>query len=254
MEAIKLEGISKTFGALMVLQDLSLTVQAGEHVAIIGPNGAGKTTLINVIGGELQATAGRIYLLGQEVTNMPIYRRAHIGLSRSFQTTRVFNSLTLIDNMTLAVQGVKSSRYQMFRSATGYNDVITTARKLLESTNLWQKKDELVKDISYGEQRSMEIILSLASEPKVLLLDEPSAGLGIAESLDFVDMIRALAKDVTVIFTEHDMDVVFGLADRVIVLYYGAFIADGSPEEIQANLKVQEIYLGAKRIANARSY
>ena len=147
---------------------------------------------------------------------MPAHRRAHTGLARSFQITRLFYNLTVLDNIMLALQGAKPSRYQMFRPANAYSDILVKAQELLKSVDLWQKRDELMQAISYGEQRKMEIILSLASEPKVLLLDEPSAGLAIAEIPDFINMIKTLARDTTLIFAAHDMDVVFGLAHRVL--------------------------------------
>ena len=249
MEALKIEGLSKNFGGLQVLKELSFSVEAGEKVAIIGPNGAGKTTLLNVVTGELSITAGQIYIFGQEITHMSTHRRAHIGLARSFQITRLFYDLTVLVNVRLAVQGTSPSRYQMFRPFVAYNKALAKARELLELVDLWEKRNELVKDVSYGEQRKMEIILSLASDPKVLLLDEPSAGLAIAEIPGFINIIKALARDVTVIFSAHDMDVVFGLADRIAVLYYGEIVAEGAPEEIQANPLVKEIYLGLEEDA-----
>jgi branched-chain amino acid transport system ATP-binding protein len=254
MEAIKIEGLSKNFGALEVLRDLHLTVEAGEYVAVIGPNGAGKTTLLNVLSGVLPVAAGRIYMFGQDITSMPAHCRAHIGLARSFQIARLFGNLTVLQNISLALQGMRPSRYQMFRSAIGYGDVMAKAHNLLELIDLWVKRNEPMKALSYGEQRKMEFVLSLASEPRVLLLDEPSAGLGVAEIPNFVNTIKDLAKGTTLIFVAHDMDVVFDLARRILVLYIGQFIADGTPEEIRANPKVNEIYLGIEEDrTNARA-
>jgi branched-chain amino acid transport system ATP-binding protein len=249
MEAVRIERLSKSFGGLKVLSGISLSVQVGERVAVIGPNGAGKTTLFNLLSGELRPTAGRLYVMGQDVTAIPPYRRAHIGLSRSFQITRVFGDLTVLDNVLLALYGVRTSRYRIFRSATSDGGVLAKAKELLESIDLWGKRHELSKAISYGEQRKMEFVLTLASEPKVLLLDEPSAGLAIGEISEFVQMVKTLGRDATLIFTAHDMDVVFTLARRVVVLFYGRFIADGTPEEIQMNRKVKEIYLGMGEVA-----
>jgi len=175
---------------------------------------------------------------------MPTCERVHLALGRSFQISSLLPNLTVLDNILLALHGVKRSRWQIFRPITGYNEILVDAQKLLESIDLWKKKDEPVQAISYGEQRELEITLSLASEPKLLLLDEPTAGLSIAEIPPFIDMIKTLAKGTTVLFTSHDMDVVFGLADRVVVLYFGQIIAQGTPEEIQAAPKVREIYLG----------
>ena len=241
MEALKIEGLVKNFGGLEVLQGLSLRVEVGEHVAIIGPNGAGKTTLLNILTGTLSTTAGRICLFGRDITTMPTCERVHLALGRSFQISSLLPNLTVLDNILLALHGVKRSRWQIFRPITGYNEILVDAQKLLESIDLWKKKDEPVQAISYGEQRELEITLSLASEPKLLLLDEPTAGLSIAEIPPFIDMIKTLAKGTTVLFTSHDMDVVFGLADRVVVLYFGQIIAQGTPEEIQAAPKVREI-------------
>lgn len=246
MEALKIEDLSKNFGALEVLKSISLRVEKGEHVAVIGPNGAGKTTLLNVISGELPADTGRVYVFGQEITAMPTHRRVHIGLARSFQLTRVFSNLTILQNTLLAFQGMRPSRFEMYRSAFAYGHIIAKAEKLLNLLGLWEKKDELARAISYGERRKMEIALSLALEPRVLLLDEPSAGLDLGEIHDFIDLIKNMAQEMTLVFAAHDMDVVFGLADRVVVLYYGQFIADGAPEEIKVNSKVREIYLGVE--------
>lgn len=243
MEAIKIDRLSKSFGALEVLKDISLTVEVGQYVAIIGPNGAGKTTLLNIISGIWPATSGRLYILGQDVTDMPVYRRTHIGLARSFQVTHVFYNLSVLQNILLALQGVRPSRYHMFRPAIAYCDVMAKARELLERVDLWDKWNEPMKALSYGEQRKAEVILSLASEPRILLLDEPSAGLAVADVSEFVRTIKNLAKGTTLIFVAHDMDTVFNLAQRVVVLYFGQCLADGTCEEIQKNPKVKEIYL-----------
>jgi branched-chain amino acid transport system ATP-binding protein len=170
--------------------------------------------------------------------------RAHLGQARSFQINTLFPTLTVLDNMLLAVHGLKSSRYQMFRANISYKNHIAKAKDLLELIGLWQKREELAQDISYGEQRKMEIALSLASEPRLMLLDEPSAGLTAEESADLVKMINHLGWDFTVLVVAHDMDLVFGLADRIIVLHYGRIIVEGSPEEIQEDSRVKEIYMG----------
>ena len=244
MEALRVERLSKNFGGVQALHDVSFSVEAGEKLAIIGPNGAGKTTLFNVLNGQLSATAGRVYFLGQEITAMATHRRAHLGQARSFQLTTLFPALTVFDNILLAIQGTKPSRFQMFRSATSYNEYLVRAKQLLESMNLWEKSGELVEAISYGEQRKLEIALSIASEPKLLLLDEPSAGLTSAESADVIDVINDLGQGITVLVVAHDMDLVFGFADRIMVLHYGQIIAEGTPEEIQADSRVREVYMG----------
>jgi len=244
MEVVRMESVSKSFGGLHVLKDLSITIEAGQYVAIIGPNGAGKTTLLSVISGGLPVTGGRIYLFDKEVTKLPPYQRAHLGLARSFQINRLFYNLSVLDNVLLALQGIRPSRYQMLRLPFSYPELMAKAQQLLERTGLWEKREDLVRNIAYGEQRRTEISLSLAAEPKVLLMDEPTAGLAIGEIPDFINMIKSLAKGTTLIFAAHDMDVVFGLAQRVLVLYFGQFIADGTPEEIKIEPKVKAIYLG----------
>lgn len=244
MQALRLEGLSKKFGGLEILKDLSFSLEIGERVAVIGPNGAGKTTLFNVISGTLPSSGGRVHMFGHDVTRAPAHQRVQHGLGRSFQNTRLFPDLTILDNMLLALHGVKSSRYHMFRIITGYRDIMARAEEMLESIGLWDRRREKVKAISYGDQRKMEIVMSLASDPRLVLLDEPTAGLAVDEVPSFVRSVEALSSGTTVLLTSHDMDVVFGLAERVIVLYYGRFIVEGTPEQIQADPKVREIYLG----------
>jgi branched-chain amino acid transport system ATP-binding protein len=246
MEALRIDKLSKYFGGLHVLRDLSLTIETGEYVAIIGPNGAGKTTLLNVIIGELPATSGRVYLLGKDVTAMPEHQRVKAGLGRSFQITRLFRDLSVIDNMALALQAVSPSRYQMLRQAESYREVFAEAERLLKTIDLWDKKDELASSISYGEQRKLEVTLPLALKPKVLLMDEPTTGLAPDEIGSFISTIKTLTAGTTLVFSAHDMDVVFDLADRIVVLYFGQIVAEGTPEEIQANREVREIYLGTE--------
>jgi branched-chain amino acid transport system ATP-binding protein len=246
MEALQVKGLSKNFGGVEVLKDLYFSVEVGERVAVIGPNGAGKTTLLNLLTGESTPTAGRIYLLGQDITAMPTHRRIHLGLARSFQIVQLFSDLTLLDNILLALQGTKPSRLQMFRSRMAYDDILAEAHRLLKSIDLWEARDGAIGTLSYADQRKIEVALSLASKPKVLLLDEPSAGLAAAEIPAFMNLIRSLAEGTTVFFAAHDMEVVFELADRVQVLYYGQIIAEGTPKEIQANTRVKEIYLGVE--------
>lgn len=177
---------------------------------------------------------------------MATHHRIHLGMGRSFQVSSLCTSLSVLDNVSLALQGTQSSRFQMFRPATSYTPVLVRAQKLLETMNLWGKRDQPVSAISYGEQRKMEIALSLASDPKLLLLDEPSCGLTSAESADVLGIINSLGPDKTIILVAHDMDLVFSMAQRIIVLHYGQVIADGIPEEIRANSMVREVYMGTE--------
>jgi branched-chain amino acid transport system ATP-binding protein len=249
MEALKVEGVTKSFGGVHALQDISFSVEQGERLAIIGPNGAGKTTLFNVINGQFPASAGRIFFFGQEITTMPTHDRTSLGLARTFQLTSLFLNLTVLDNIMLALHGTKPSRFQMFRSVHSYQPVLDRADELLGILELREMKDLPVKTLSYGEQRKMEIALSLASDPKMLLLDEPGNGLTTAESAVLIKMIRDFASDLTLLIVAHDMDLVFSVADRIIVLHYGRMIAEGNREVIQADPDVKEIYLGIEEPA-----
>jgi len=249
MEVLKVEGLSKRFGGVYSLEDVSFSVSGGERLAIIGPNGAGKTTLFNVLAGQLSATRGHVYLFGQEITNIAPHRRARLGMARSFQISNLFFNLTVLDNTLLAIQGRQARSFQMFRSIETYGDMFAKAKKLLSTTDLWEKRNDLVRNMSHGEQRNLEIVLSLASEPKVLLLDEPTAGLTEAESANIFKVVSGLGWDNTLLFVAHDMDLVLNVANRIIVLHYGHMIAEGTPEEIQANPKVKEVYMGIKELA-----
>ena len=244
METLRIEGLSKYFGGVQALQNVSFIVRRGERLAIIGPNGAGKTTLFSLLTGQLSATAGRICAFGQDITTMAPHRRAHLGLGRSFQVASLFPNLTVLDNVLLGLQGTKPFRFQMLRSISAYEDLFGEAEELLKSMSLWEKREATVQDISYGEQRKLEIALSLASKPKVLLLDEPTCGLTAAESADVIHTACSAGPDITLIIVAHDMDLVFGVAERIIVLHYGEIVAEGTPDEIKANSRVREVYMG----------
>jgi branched-chain amino acid transport system ATP-binding protein len=242
--ALELIDISKNFGGLRVLSDLNFSVRAGERVAIIGPNGAGKTTLLSTISGVHRPTAGQVKLYGRDVTALPPNRRLKMGLGCGFQLNRLFYSLSVQDNVYLALLGARPWLDKTFRPVTVQRGVRNDAQHLLETMDLWARRHEPVGAISYGEQRSLEIVFGLASRPKLLVLDEPTAGLSLANIGPFMETINDLAQDTAILFTSHDMEVVFGLAQRLIVLYFGEIVAQGTPEEIQQNPRVREIYLG----------
>jgi branched-chain amino acid transport system ATP-binding protein len=244
--SLSIERLSKNFGGLQALYDLSLEIQPGERRAIIGPNGAGKTTLFHLIGGQLSPSSGRVFLFGQEVTKLPPFRRATLGLARTFQIITLFLNLTVMENMLLAVQALDSVRFVLYRPLSGYRDILSQARGLLEQWNLWEKRRTLVRHLSYGEQRQLEILLAVAQMPRVLLLDEPTAGLSPAETQQVVAMIQHLDPSITVLLIEHDMDVAFQVAQRITVLHYGRLLADGPPEAIRKDSTVAEIYLGVE--------
>lgn len=244
MEALRVERLTKDFGGVRALNEVSLSVEAGERRAVIGANGAGKTTLINLINGEIPPTIGSVYILGKDVTEMPVHERVHLGVGRSCQINSLFPHISVLDNVLLALQATQPFRFQMLRSISKYDHLSANAQALLTERGLWEKRDFPVVDLSYGEQRRIEIILSLASAPKLLLLDEPTAGLSAGETSEIIELVRGLGRDISVLFISHDMDVIFSIADRITVLHHGQVIAEGTPEEIRANPKVKQIYLG----------
>jgi branched-chain amino acid transport system ATP-binding protein len=244
MESLRIENLSRDFGGIHAARNVSFKIQEGEHLAIIGPNGAGKTTLLNLISGQMPPTSGKIFFYKQDITYLPAHKRAHLGMARSNQIVSLFNNLTVLENISLALQGTKKIRFQMFRSALSFKSICSRSEEMLYSIGLWEKKDTPVHSISYGDQRKLEIALSLASEPKLLLLDEPSCGLTSTESTDITTRIRKLGEKITVMLVAHDMDLVFGVAERIIVLHYGEIITEGTRDQIRTNKKVKEIYMG----------
>jgi len=241
---LELKGIGKSFGGLRAVNDIHLQVQSGERLAIIGPNGAGKTTLFNMISGEFPPTDGQIILFGEDVTKLPNFRRVKKGLARTYQITSLFFDLTVTENVVLALLGTSNLKFKMFRSVKTYDAIYDEAYRLLDSLRLLEKKDEIVKNLSYGDQRLIELVLALASKPKILCLDEPCAGLSVAESKLMSDTLKALPKELTLILIEHDMDMVFEVVDRIMVVHNGNHVATGPVEEIRVNAQVQRVYLG----------
>lgn len=245
MKPLALQGVSMSFGGLRVIEGIDLEVEAGERIAILGPNGAGKTTLFNIIGGQLRPTGGRVMLFGHDATHIPVHRRFRLGLSRTFQISNLLWDLTVEENVRMAVHGPAGGT-RPFVNLWGV-PAKTRARceELLRTWGLWERRADPVRQLSYGEQRQLEILLAVAGEPRLLLLDEPTAGLSAAETEQVTAIVRNLDPSLTVLLIEHDMDVAFQVAERVIALHQGRIIADGTPEEIQKDERVQEIYFGS---------
>ena len=224
---------------------VSFAVEPGELRLIVGPNGAGKTTLFNMISGTFAVSSGRVILFGRDITQLPAYERAKMGLARTFQITNLFPRLTVLENILLALQAADDSAFSLHRRMRANHHLFHNANALLEEWGLAAIAGQPAKEISYGEQRQIDLILAMAVRPKVLLLDEPTAGLSAAEVIRVVGMIRTLPKDMTILMIEHDMDVAFDLAERITVLHQGRLIAEGDAEAIRNDPQVTEIYLGA---------
>jgi branched-chain amino acid transport system ATP-binding protein len=242
--ALSLTGLVKEFGGLRAVDGVSLAVQPGERRALIGPNGAGKTTLFSLISGEQRPTTGVINLFGRDVTRLPPHRRAALGLARTYQITNLFPRLSALDNCVLAVQALSPVKHHLHRSAARYPRLFERAAAVLASVGLGAKRNEPVRNLSHGEQRQLEIGLALAGAPRLILLDEPTAGLSPAESQLMTALLRRLDPAITLLVIEHDMDVAFALTDRITVLHYGRVVADGLAQAVKADPLVQEIYLG----------
>jgi branched-chain amino acid transport system ATP-binding protein len=245
MTILRVEELSRNFGGLKVLSNVSFTVEPGEKLALIGPNGAGKTTLINAIGGQLPLSSGHVFLEDRDITKLSPNRRLHLGLGRSFQVNNLFFELTVLDNVLLALHGAEKRHLQMFRRLEKRQALLDETERLLDLVGLTERQREPLQVLSYGDQRLVELLCAFAGKPKMVLLDEPSAGLPTAEAFAFADIIRRLAGDTTVLFCAHDMDLVFNLADSIMVLYFGEIMMKGLPKEVSASPKVQEIYLGS---------
>ena len=241
---LELNVLSKSFGGLHAVRDVTLSIMPGDRQAIIGPNGAGKTTLFNLITGIFPSTSGQILLFGKDVTNWPSHRRTALGMARTFQITHLFPRLTVLDNVLLAIEGLRNTKFVMWRFLSSYSEVYDKAHHLLEQAGFLDRKDLEVRNLSHGEQRQLEIVLGLASDPKILLLDEPAAGLSSGESTEMAKFLMALDPDLAILLIEHDMSVVFDVADRISVLHFGEVLETGTPQQIHDSRRVQEIYLG----------
>jgi branched-chain amino acid transport system ATP-binding protein len=243
--ALSLSGVGKSFGGLRAVDGVSLEIPAGERRAIIGPNGAGKTTLFHLISGELPVSEGRITVFGRDVTRAAPYRRAALGLTRTYQITNLFPKLTVLDNCLLAVQALKPVKLRLHRSLTRYPELFDRAREVLAMVGLSAKASVVVRDLAYGEQRQLEIGLALAGSPRLLLLDEPTAGLAPAESQLMTGLLKRLDPAITVLMIEHDMSVTFDVVSHLTVLHHGRVVADGPAAQVRADPTVQDIYLGS---------
>jgi branched-chain amino acid transport system ATP-binding protein len=241
---LELRALSKSFGGLRAVRDVTIKIMPGDRKAIIGPNGAGKTTLFNLITGIFPATSGQVVLFGQDVTRWPSHRRTALGMARTFQITSLFPKLTVLDNVLLAIQGLRRSKFVMWRFLSSYRDFYDRAHGLLERARFLDRKDTEVRYLSHGEQRQLEIILGLASDPKILLLDEPAAGLSSGESSEMIRFLAHLDRDLAILLIEHDMDVVFDVAEHISVLHFGEILEAGAAEQIRRSEKVQQVYLG----------
>jgi branched-chain amino acid transport system ATP-binding protein len=248
---LETRGLVKRFGGVVATDRVSLEVRAGEIHAVIGPNGAGKTTLVAQLAGEVRPDAGTIHLAGADVTGLPVHARSALGLARSFQVTSIFRDLTVLDNAALAVQAHAGSSFRFWRPARRDAALREPARAVLAEVGLADRADRVAATLAHGEQRQLEIAMALATRPRLLLLDEPTAGMGPEESARMVALLRALKGRRGVLLVEHDMEAVFALADRVTVLVYGRVIATGPPDAIAASPEVREAYLGETELARA---
>jgi branched-chain amino acid transport system ATP-binding protein len=241
---LKIDGLTKRFGGVIASDNIVLDVDRGELHAIIGPNGAGKTTLIGQLTGELSSNAGRIHFDGADISALPVHRRSALGLARSFQITSLFSDFTALDNVALAVQAHAGHSFRFWREARSEPELRKPARAALQRVGLAARADVVVARMSHGEHRQLEIAMALATNPRMLLLDEPMAGMGPEESARLVAMLRELKRELTILLVEHDMEAVFALADRICVLVSGRVIATGEPASIRANAEVRTAYLG----------
>ena len=244
MIALAIDDVAKNYGGVAALRGVSFTMAPGERLVMLGPNGAGKTTLFHTISGSTIASSGRITFFGEDITRLAPDARARLGLARTFQITNLFGNLTVRQNIVLARCGARQTTFKFLRPLSAYEDIQAAALKQLDRWNLAASADILVRNLSDGEQRQIEVVMALCGEPTLLLLDEPTAGLSPAETLRVVDMVRQLPRDITILLIEHDMEVAFEIADRIVVMHQGQIMAQGDEAEIRNNKQVTDIYLG----------
>jgi branched-chain amino acid transport system ATP-binding protein len=246
MSALRIEHLNCAFGSLVVTDDVSLDLAQGERHVIIGPNGAGKTSLVNQIGGQLAPGSGRILVAGEDITGRSPDRISRLGVARTFQRNNLFQNLSVVENLRLALEVRIGRPLDFFRPADHNAALLARTRALMAQVHLGEDGARLVRNLSYGEQRQLEIGMALAGDPKVLLLDEPTSGMSPTETTRMIDLIGSLPRSLAILMIEHDMKVVFSVADRITVLYYGKILATGTPQEIQENARVREVYLGMR--------
>ena len=244
MNILETKALYHDFSGLKVLFDVNLDVEEGERHAVIGPNGAGKTTLFNVITGTYQPSEGQVFFKGKEITGFPPHMLVRMGMGRSFQITSTFFRLTAFQNIRMGILSKRGIRFNMFRMLDKMDDVTKETDEVLKRINLDGERDIPASALSYGKSRSLEISMALATDPDLVMLDEPTAGMSVDETHTAVELIRRLTEDKTMVIIEHDMDVVFSLADRITVLHLGAILASGKPDEIRDNQAVKDAYLG----------
>ena len=244
MQVLQLKGLSKSFGGLAAVREVSLEISPGERKAVIGPNGAGKTTLFNLITGVFPSSSGSIVLFGKDVTRWAPHRRTALGMARTFQVTSLFPKLSVLENVLLAIAGVGRAKMVMWRRLSSYGEMNEKARQLLETAGYWERRGVEVRHLSHGEQRQIEVVMGLASDPKLLLLDEPAAGLSSGESREMAEFLKRLDPGLAILLIEHDMDVVFDVVSSISVLHFGSVVEQGSCEAIKRSERVQQIYLG----------
>lgn len=246
MTILAIEGLVKRFGGLLATDHVSLTVEEGEIHALIGPNGAGKSTLINQLCGEIAPNEGRIHLAGRDITALSVPERVALGLGRTFQITSLLDDATCRENIAMAVQAREGGNFRIWDALAGRRGVWDQADAVLRGSALADRADVVVHDLSHGERKQLELLIALARKPRLLLLDEPMAGLGHVESQEMIARLREVGQTVPMLLVEHDMEAVFALATRISVLVYGRIIASGTVDEIRANPEVREAYLGAE--------
>ncbi len=244
-DALRLDGVTRAFGALRAVDEVSLAVAAGQKYAILGSNGAGKTTLFNAVTGDFPPTAGRIYFFGEDITELPPHERIRKGLRRTYQSSLLFRDLTVRDNLFLAVRGVSSGRFGFRRARADHASSVAT-QDLLERARLSHLADELVANLAHGQQRQLEIGMALAGAPRLILFDEPAAGLSPAERRELVALLRSLPEHMSFVLIEHDLDIALSVVERVTVMHNGRVLKTGTPAEIENDAQVQAIYMGSK--------